>query len=355
MMSPAIDREEFLQFLETLLLTHSPSGHEEEMDAALTPVWREYADEAYQDGFGNLIAVRRGETRGRPLALVTHKDELGMIVKRMLPDGRLKLVSTSSAQPWIYGEGPVDVLGEKEIVEGVLSFGSRHVSAESRGVHAGKDGQLPGWPQVWVSTGRSEAELRRLGVDVGTPAVIGRRRKSPARIADCIGGYGLDCKGALAILREVMKATQGRKLKRDLYFIAAAREEEGALGGKFAARELGVFHVVAVEIAPAAEEYQTRNDERPVLLYKDGVCLYSEAGNRQLLAAALDAGVEMQRAVLSSFGSDASLPMKSGFVARSNCLCFPTENTHGYELACVSAMLNTARVLIRFIERECAQ
>ncbi len=190
-----MDRQELIALLETLLMTHSPSGHEGEIDEVLRPRFERLLTDVRQDRAGNIIGLLKGESSDAPLGIVTHKDELGMIVKRVLPDGKVKLDTTSSAQPWIYGEGPVDLLGDEAIVQGVLSFGARHVSAESSGVHAGKDGRQPAWPQVWVSTGLSKDELEAKGVQIGAPAVIGRHRKPPIHIGDCIGAYGLDCKG----------------------------------------------------------------------------------------------------------------------------------------------------------------
>ena len=347
-----MDTAALLEFLERLLLTHSPTGCEAEIDAVLLPAFQEHLDEVWQDPAGSIVGVRRGASSQAPLGLLTHKDELGMVVKRVLPDGRLRLETTSSAQPWIYGEGPVDLLGERGIVPGVLSFGSRHVGPESAGKHAGKDGRVPSWQAAWVSTGLSKEDLAARGVHVGCPAVIGRHRKPPMRMGDFIAGYGLDCKGALAALVTVMRALAGRQPARDVYFVATTREEEGVIGGSYACRTLGIEHAVAVEVGPVAGEYDTENSPDPILLYKDAGAVYDAAGNRALLAAAASLGIHIQRAVVSSFGSDASFAMKHGHLARANCICFPTENTHGYELACVPGIVNTARVLTRFMEME---
>lgn len=347
------DRSELIGFIEELLLTHSPTAHEGEIDEVLLPKFSEYLDEVRQDPAGNIIGLLRGASSDAPLGIVTHKDELGMIVKRVLPDGRVKLESTSSSQPWIYGEGPLDLLGDRALVQGVLSFGARHVTGESAGVHAGKDGRQPSWPAVWVSTGMSVEELADQGVQIGTPAVIGRHRKQPVHIGDCIGGYGLDCKGSLGIMVAAMAAMQGRRPRRDVYFVATSREEEGVVGGTYAMRTLGLEQAVALEVGPVAKEYETKNCGSPILLYRDASMLYDAAGNRALLAAAEALDIELQRAVIGSFGSDASFPAKYGFLPRPNCMCFPTENTHGYELASIAGIHNTARVLTQFLQMEC--
>lgn len=336
-----------------MLLTHSPSGLEEEMDRLILPRLRELSDECWQDDAGNIVAVRKGNADTPSLGIVTHKDELGLIVKRIEEDGKVRLESTSSARPWIYGEGPIDLLGEEGIVTGVLSFGSRHVGEESNALHPGRDGNAPKWINCWVSTGLTKAQLADRGIFTGTKAVIGRQRKTPLLMGDSIGGYALDCKAAVAIVLGVMAAIRNVSLSRTVHFIITSKEEPGVLGGLFAARTLQLQHLIAVEVGPVAAEYQTKNCERPMLLYQDVGAQYDEAGNRALLAAAQDLGVEVQRAVLSSFGSDASFPFKQGLVPRANCICYPTENTHGYEVSSLSGIENVMRVLTRFVENEC--
>jgi putative aminopeptidase FrvX len=75
-----------------------------------------------------------------------------------------------------------------------------------------------------------------------------------------------------------------------------------------------------------------------VLLSQDSYGMYDEALNGRLVAAARRAGVGVQHAVLSQFGSDGSVSMKSGHVARAACLGFPADNTHGYEIVHLGAL-----------------
>ena len=98
-----MERQELIALLETLLLTHSPSGHEGEIDEVLLPHFERLLTDVQQDSAGNIIGLPKGESSDAPLGIVTHKDELGMSVKRVLPDGKAKLRPTSSAQPGVYG------------------------------------------------------------------------------------------------------------------------------------------------------------------------------------------------------------------------------------------------------------
>jgi len=51
-------------------------------------------------------------------------------------------------------------------------------------------------------------------------------------------------------------------------------------------------------------------------------------------------------------GRDASIAMKFGHVARAACLGFPTENTHGYEIAHLGAIANCIRLLQGFCQTD---
>ncbi|HEY9602385.1 MAG TPA: M42 family peptidase, partial [Allocoleopsis sp.] len=62
--------------------------------------------------------------------------------------------------------------------------------------------------------------------------------------------------------------------------------------------------------------------------------------------------IPLQLATLSSFGSDASIAMKFGHVARAACLSFPTQNTHGYEIAHLGAIANCIRLLEAYCQTE---
>ena len=63
-------------------------------------------------------------------------------------------------------------------------------------------------------------------------------------------------------------------------------------------------------------------------------------------------GVPLQLATIDGFGSDGSIAMKFGHVARAACLGFPTENTHGYEITHLGAIANCIHLLAGYCESE---
>lgn len=330
-----------------LVLRHSPSGVEGEVDELLKAQFEDAGVKVHSDAGGNLIAHIPGQGGGK-VAITAHKDEIGAIVTDVGSDGRVKVRKLGGSFPWVYGEGIVDLLGERECVSGVLSFGSRHTSHASP-QHTHKETAPLRWTNAWIETKRSPEDLEEAGIHPGTRMVIGRHRKTPFRMGDYIASYTLDNKASLAVLLELARRLD--KPHPELYLIATAKEEVGSLGALYFTQRHEVDALIALEIAPIAPEYCIKDGTAPVLLAEDGHGVYDVSINETLRAAAARLGIPLQMAVVSGFGSDASYAMKQGHVPRAACLGFPTQNTHGYEIAHLGAIANCVRVL----EAACAE
>ncbi|NLC58610.1 MAG: M20/M25/M40 family metallo-hydrolase [Armatimonadetes bacterium] len=343
-------RERLLQLLETLLPTHSPSGEEGEMDALLLPYFREWCAEVHHDVAGNLIGRIPGRTREGAIQIHAHKDEIGMIVKRIDADGKIHARPLGGALPWKYGEGPVELLGSEGPVPAVLCVGCTHTSHETAGVQSARTGPLV-WENVYLDAKLSREALAARGIRVGSRAVVARSRRQPLFLGDYVGGWALDDKGAVAILLGVMEALAplAGQLPVDVYFVATAEEEIGAANGAYVARRLPADTVIALEVGPVAEEYASTNSPQPIVWYQDAYHSYTKRLCDRFLALADDLGFGAQPVVLSTAGTDASAARKYGQGGAVACLSFPTENTHGYEVAHLAGMLNTAALLEAYL------
>lgn len=342
-------RAELLELLGELLLTHSPTGAEQEIDALLVARLREAGLAPDQDRHGNLIVNVPGREPGPVTAIAAHKDELGLIVRRIDPDGKIWLEPLGGCRPQKYGEGPFDIVSEHGVVEGVLCMGSTHSSGLSPRTDAATR-RMPEWDVVYVDCGLSGADLAAAGVRLGDRALPGRRRKTPMPLGpDALCGYALDDKAGVAILMLLLLHLRAHPPRHDLLAAFTACEESGCSGGLFLSRTRAVDDLIAIEVAPIAEEYSIAFDARPVLLYKDALYHY-DLGLTRALARAADAfDLDVQSQCVRSFGSDAAVATKSGMVARAACLAFPTQNTHGFEIGHLGAMENCVRLLAAYL------
>ncbi|HIK05293.1 MAG TPA: M42 family peptidase [Trichormus sp. M33_DOE_039] len=332
-----------------LVMHHSPSGAEAEINQFLMQRFSALGVEVWSDRADNIIAKIPGKNADRAIAITAHKDEIGAIVKNIGDDGKVEVRKLGGAFPWVYGEGVVDLLGDNETISGILSFGSRHVSHESP-QKAQQEETTVKWENAWIETKRTQEELEAAGIRPGTRMVIGKHRKQPIRLKDYIASYTLDNKASVAILLAL--AQHLKQPSVDVYLVASAKEEVGAIGALFFTQNQQLDALIALEICPLSEEYPVKDGENPVLLSQDAYGIYDEGLNGQLRQCAKQLNMSLQLTTLSGFGSDASIAMKFGHVGRAACLAFPTQNTHGYEIAHLGAIANCMILLKAFCETE---
>ncbi|MFE4108291.1 M42 family metallopeptidase [Almyronema epifaneia] len=328
-----------------LVLCHSPSGVETEVNQWLSQYLDRLGANYWQDSADNLIIKIAGKNSERAIAITAHKDEIGAIVKSINKQGQVSVRKLGGAFPWVYGEGVVDMLGDHATLSGVLSFGSRHVSHESP-QKAQQDNRPVYWEEAWIETKRSLEDLAAAGIRPGTRVVVGKHRKRPFRLGDHIASYTLDNKASIAILLALAEQIKAPPL--DVYLVASAKEEVGAVGALYFSQRQTLEALIALEICPLSREYPIQDGPAPVLLSQDGYGLYDEDLNWQIRQAAEAAEVPLQIAAIAGFGSDGSIAMKFGHVPRAACLAFATENTHGYEIAHLGAIANCIAILERY-------
>ncbi|MDZ7956792.1 MAG: M42 family peptidase [Aulosira sp. DedQUE10] len=343
------DYEQLFKIIEELVMHHSPSGVETEINQFLLQEFTNLGVEVWRDRADNVIAKIPGKNPDRAIAITAHKDEIGAIVKTIGADGRVEVRKLGGSFPWIYGEGVVDLLGDRETISGILSFGSRHVSHESPQKVQQED-TIVKWENAWIETKLTTDELEAAGIRPGTRMVVGKHRKRPIRLKDHIASYTLDNKASVAILLAL--AQQVKQPAVDVYLVASAKEEVGAIGALFFTQNQLLDALIALEICPLSNEYPIEDGKSPVILSQDAYGIYDETLNGQLCRCAKQIDIPVQLAILSQFGSDASIAMKFGHVGRAACLAFPTQNTHGYEIAHLGAIANCISLLQTFCEND---
>ena len=346
-MSSINNYDQLFSTIEELVLHHSPSGVEGEIDKLLLSRFAALGVEVWQDRAGNIIAKIAGQNSERAIAITAHKDEIGAIVKTLGDAGRVEVRRLGGAFPWVYGEGVVDLLGDNQTISGILSFGSRHVSHESPQKAQQEDKPLR-WEDAWIETKCTTEELEAAGIRAGTRMVVGKHRKRPIRLKDHIASYTLDNKASVAILLALAEQLQTPAV--DTYLVASAKEEVGAIGALYFTQNQRLDALIALEICPLSSEYAITDCDAPVLLSQDGYGIYDEGLNGELRQAAKAVDVPLQLATITGFGSDASIAMKFGHVSRAACLSFPTQNTHGYEIAHLGAIANCINILKSYCE-----
>ncbi|MBV4484530.1 M20/M25/M40 family metallo-hydrolase [Pseudomonas sp. SWRI153] len=341
--------------LSRLLMARGPGGQEDEVRAICLEELQRHCDEVWTDPAGNVIGLLKGRQTDpdgkHAVRIMGHMDEIAMVVKRVEPDGTLRVVALGGANPVNFGVCPVDILGDTQTLPGVLSFGSMHATT---GSPQGKDvmsGALE-WKDVHVITRQDQQTLQNMGVRPGTRVVLSQHWRTPFRVGDAIAAHFLDDRApVVAMLQaaEQLKHSQ-IQLKHDTYFVFTTLEEESNAGAMYAAAHLPGDTTIAVEVGPVMSEYATRLSVDPIIDTGDQKGYYSRGVVAALADAAKRCGFNPQFALLVDFASDASAVMSSGISAQAGCVAIPTENTHGYELVVDGAIEACAATLVEYLK-----
>jgi putative aminopeptidase FrvX len=256
--------------------------------------------------------------------------------------------------PGNFGLGPVVILGNRQVVPGVLTLGSEHTTEESRRIwetKPDKGDQALDWTHVYVFTGRSIEQLTEAGVRPGTRVCVDGSKRSLVEVGDYIGCYFMDDRAPLTAMLGAVQllGETDRRPRGDVYFVCTVKEEIGGVGGDYASRTLPGTLTLALEVGPTEVEYSTTVDGGPMIAYSDAQGTYDKSVADRLMAIADDLGMSAQAAVLGAFESDASHALAAGHSPRGGLLCLPTLSTHGYEVIKADAIPAMTRVLTEFL------
>lgn len=351
---------EIKELLQNLIEARGPCGEEQEVARVCREELGKICDEVTDDMAGNVTGVIRAGHHKRedapPVFLMAHMDELSLIVKRVEDDGRLVVEPLGGLLPANCGQGPMEVLGEQGIVPGVLSFGSMHVTEESKAWQLKPNGgnKAVDWRDVHIETRLSPAELRKQGVHAGSRVVLSQSSRNIQEVGDCLSGFFMDNRAAIAsmiyagrLIREL-----DVELVSDVYLIATTNEELNSAGASYAARNLPDGLLIALDVAPVASEYKLELTGHPVVVYKDSVGVYDKNLSNKLVRTGESLGMAIQCAVVDSYSSDGSISSLYGHSSNSALLCLPTLNTHGCEMIHKESIANLARLLASFVKED---
>ena len=340
--------------LQELLTAYGPGGQEDDVRAIVRRELEPLADEVHVDAAGNVVARVAGGD-GPVIRVMAHLDELSMIVKRVEPDGSLRVTCLGTMYPGNFGLGPVTVLGDRERLTAVLVLGSEHTTRESSRIWETKpDGgdRAMDWSHVYIYTGRTAEELAAAGVHAGTRVCVHESKRRLIEFGDFVGCYFLDDRAALvALIETAARLATGGPPPGDVYLVATTSEEMGGIGAAHASRTLPGDTTLALDVGPAEAEYRISVDSGPVIAYADDAVVYDKPICDRLLALGQELGLAPSAAVWQTYDSDASQSKAHGLAARAALVSLPTLSTHGYEVMHAETPDRSARLVAEYLRR----
>jgi endoglucanase len=239
-------REESAQFLEQLVNTPSPSGHE----ARGQRVWLDYvtpfADETFSDAYGNAVAVlnKGGSPR---LMLAAHADEISMVVNFINKQGFVYVRKMGGIDPAITKAQRVLIHSKDGPVKGVVGNVAPHLTRSD------PDRKLPKIEDLFIDIGvESRKEAERL-IRVGDPITLSdsfdllRGDLAVARAFD-------NRVGTFAVAEALRQLSEDRKkLNAEILAVSNIMEEVGLLGARQIAYTLKPDVALVVDVTHATD------------------------------------------------------------------------------------------------------
>lgn len=239
-------RDQSLTFLQTLINTPSPPGHEARGQRVWLNYAQEFADETFTDAHGNAVAIlnKGGSPR---LMLAGHADEIAMVVNYIDTDGFIYVRKLGGVDPAITKAQRVTIHSASGPVKGVVGNVAPHLRRDD------KDQKPPKIQDLFIDIGvKGRKEAEKL-VRVGDPVTLNdefellRGDLAVARAFDNrIGTF------AVAETLRLLVETRG-KLKAEVSAVSNIMEEVGLYGARQIAYTLKPDIALVVDVTHATD------------------------------------------------------------------------------------------------------
>ena len=321
-----MDKTYLLEVFRRLIETDSTTGHE----ALIVPLTCRLLDEIgipWQLSHKGGVIASLGEG-GDPLCVTAHLDDIGLMVRKLNPDGTLKVCSIGGLYPFhCIGENVRIYTRDGRVYSGTVcrNPNSIHVTEEElRTV-------LPDYRKdvcvVLDEDVRDAEAVRALGIESGDIIALEPRFTT-------VNGYlksrFIDDKACAALLLTAMRELLSCSCppRRKVYFYFAAFEEIGH-GTSWLPPD--VKDILALDIAPTGPD-QNSDEHKVSIFAKDAIFPYHWGMTNELRNLAAARGIPYVMDVFTPhYGSDADASIRAGHDVRHAAIGPGTANSHGYE------------------------
>ena len=236
-----------LQFLETLVNTPSPSGHESRGLRVWMDYVSQYADETYSDAYGNCVAVLN-KGGGPRLMLAGHADEIGMTVNFIDDDGYVYVRRLGGTNPAITRAQRVIIHSRKGPVKGVVGSVAPHLMRTDTGAP-----KVPKIHELFIDIGVDSRKAAEKLVRVGDPITLNDQFEFLRD--DLVVARAFDNRvGTWAVAETLRLLKTGRvKLNAEVCVVANTMEEVGLFGARQIAYSLHPDVALVMDVTHATD------------------------------------------------------------------------------------------------------
>jgi putative aminopeptidase FrvX len=333
-----------LETFERLLSADSTTGMHREVEEKLCSILDGLGCEYFPTRKGGIIADLGGT--GETLCITAHLDDIGLMVRKINPDGTLNVCPVGGLYPFYCLTENVRIhTFDGRIYTGSVcrSPGSIHVTEEElRDVASDFRKNIC---VVLDENVRSREETEKLGIETGNYIALYPR-------FEYSNGYlksrFIDDKACAAAVIALIKDLKEENIvpSRHVIVYFAVYEE---IGHGTTWLPEGVKDILAVDIAPTGPD-QTSDERKVSIFVKDSRFPYNKEMTEELRRAAIEHGVDYVMDVFTPhYGTDGDGSILAGYDIRHAAIGPGTLNSHSYERTHIEGLRNTYDLLRAYI------
>jgi putative aminopeptidase FrvX len=259
-----------------LMLTPGLSGHEERVAALIRARLAAEGIGSRVDRMGNVIATFEGDPEAPSVMLFTHMDQLGFFVRRIEPDGLVRVERMGGVSERAMAAQAVTLcVGEGRDVPGIIMNKAHHATTPDEKY------KVLTAPQITIDTGHgSKAALEAAGVQIGTPVIY--RPQVIELDGDRIAGTSVDDRAGCAVLLEIARGLSLRMDGPTVHLVFSVQEEFNLRGAQVAAQSLTPDIALQIDLMLATDTPDMADRGEMDLGGGPGISLYSFHGRGTL-------------------------------------------------------------------------
>ncbi len=324
------------ELLKKFMTKFAPSGYEKEMAYCFRDHMAEYADEVVIDRIGNVIARFGDAEPSCPRVMAfAHLDQLGFIVRRIEPDGFIQVDRLGGIPEKVLPGLNVRILAKQgEYIDGVFGSKSHHAAGPEEKY------KVDVVTSQFIDIGaRSGEEVRKLGIDIGCPAIY--RPFAQDLQGEFVSGTAVDDRGGLVALLAAAGELKKNRPKAAVYLVGTVWEEFNLRGAMIAARTCKPDISISLDVVLTGDTRDLSGRYETVCGNGPSLILYSFHGRGTLNGTlphqglidlaertAREDDIPLQRFASLGILTDSSYAQLEGTGAAAIELGFPVRYTH---------------------------
>lgn len=293
------------------------SGNETAVRRYIIDELKAYTDDITVDSMGNIIALKRGKSSEKTLAVTANMDEIGFIISEITDKGYLKFKQVGNfdqrkiiSKKVVVGAGVKGIIGMKAIH--LQTRTERENTVEAK--------------KLFIDIGAKDKEDAEKRVKIGD---YGTFLTEAEIIGENVKGKALDRSGPCIALFDALKYDY----PYDMYACFLTQREVGARGAKIVTHRINADAILTVSTADTIDMYGkahsgARLGDGVIINYADKTVIADKILTGFMSDEAKKAGIAAQNKVLKPFASDAGAIQHNALPVKCLSAAIPCRYSH---------------------------